>query len=80
MSSVDKEFADNIVKHGGWYNGDSDNSLGDNPRVIRIWAYENVFNSISYKLIFDKNDLYYDGSELTRAKLYADMSGPPDGQ
>lgn len=74
MTTVDKTFADNIVLNKGWYNGDDDNSMGDNPKVIRIWEYTTAFGNRAYKLIFSRHrDIYYDGSQLTRATLYADI-------
>lgn len=53
MSTVDKFLADNIVKHGGWHNGDSDNSMGDNPRVVLIVEYDNAWGGVGYGLVFD---------------------------
>lgn len=52
MSTVDKAFADNIAKHGGWHNGDSDNTMGDNPQVVSIVEYDNAFDGVSYGLVF----------------------------
>lgn len=40
MSTVDKDFADNIARHGGWANGDNDNTLGDNPRCVLLAALQ----------------------------------------
>lgn len=53
VSSVDKAFADNIVSHGGWYNGDADNSLGDNPRCVLIIEYTNSWGTKAYGLVFE---------------------------
>lgn len=53
MSTVDKDFADNIAKHGGWYNGDQDNSLGDNPQVVTIVEYDNAWGGKGYGLVFE---------------------------
>lgn len=36
MSTVDKDFADNIAKHGGWHNGDSDNPRDGIPRRYEL--------------------------------------------
>lgn len=53
MSTVDKPFADNIIKHNGWYNGVSDNTLGDNPRCIEITEYDNAFGGVGYGMTFE---------------------------
>lgn len=53
MTTVSKDFADNIARHQGWYNGDSDNSLGDNPRVARIVEYINAWGGTAYGLVFE---------------------------
>lgn len=53
MTTVDKEFADNIARHRGFYNGDSDNSLGDNPRVVKIVAYDNAWGGKGYGLVYE---------------------------
>lgn len=53
MGTVNKEFADNLVKHNGYYNGDEDNSFGDNPRCIEITEYDNQYGGKGYGLTFD---------------------------
>jgi hypothetical protein len=66
MSTVNKAFADNIVQHGGWYNGDSDNSLGDNPQCVLIVEYDNAFGGQGYGLVFDGQHNRYAASEFVR--------------
>lgn len=67
MGTVNKEFADNIAKHNGWYNGDSDNSLGDNPQVICITRYENAFGGVGYGLtFFGQHNKYLEETEFVR--------------
>jgi len=56
MATVDKEFADNIALNNGYYNGDDDNSMGDNPRVFLIIKYRNAFGGDGYALIFEGGD------------------------
>lgn len=53
MTTVDKDFADNIAKHGGYYDGDSNNDLGDNPRVVKIVVYDNAWGGKGYGLVFE---------------------------
>ena len=68
MSTVDKAFADNVAKHGGWFNGDSDNSMGDNPRVILIIEYDNAWGGKGYGLCFDDGrPNRYTASEFVRS-------------
>lgn len=64
MGTVDKVFADNLVKHNGYYNGDSDNSLGDNPRCIEITQYDNAFGGVGYGLTFEGQKNVYTPSEF----------------
>lgn len=66
MGTVDKKIADNIVKHNGWYNGDSDNSMGDNPRVIEITEYDNQFGSVSYGMTTEGRKNVYTPTEFVR--------------
>lgn len=68
MSTVDdKNFVDNIIKNHGYYNGDNDNSLGDNPRCIKIVAYDNAWGGIGYGLIFEnENPDKYRASDYVR--------------
>ena len=53
MTTVDKEFADNIARNKGFYNGEDDNSLGDNPRVVKIVKYKNAWGGDSYGLVYE---------------------------
>lgn len=66
MSTVDRAFADNLKKNDGYYNGDSDNSLGDNPRCILITEYNNAFGGVSYGLTFEGQYNKYTPSEFVR--------------
>jgi hypothetical protein len=63
MFTVDKTFADNLVKNNGYYNGDSENSLGDNPRCIEITEYNNAWGGKGYGLTFEGQDNVYSPSE-----------------
>lgn len=53
MATVDKRFADLLIAGGGWIGGDSDNSLGDNPRCIKIVEYDNAFGGKAYGAVFE---------------------------
>lgn len=66
MSTVDKPFADNIIKHGGWYNGDSDNSFGDNPRCVEITEYDSIYGGVGYGMTFEGQRNCYVESEFVR--------------
>ena len=67
MSTVDKNFADNLKANRGYYNGDSDNSMGDNPRVVEIIEYDNAFGGVGYGLVFDGTRNRYIESEFVRS-------------
>lgn len=58
MSTVDKDFADNVIRNEGYYNGDSDNSLGDNPPCVAVILYNNAFGGQGYALIFTDRDFH----------------------
>jgi hypothetical protein len=64
MATVDKSFADNLVKHNGYYNGDTDNSLGDNPSCIEITQYINMAGVAAYGLTFDGEINKYEASDF----------------
>lgn len=66
MATVDKEFADNLVRNNGFYNGVSDNVLGDNPRVVEITEYDNAYDGQGYGLTFDGQPNRYTPSEYVR--------------
>ena len=66
MSTVDKSFADSIIAHDGWYNGDRDNSLGDNPRTIRVVEYDNAWGGKGYGLVFAGQRDKYEASVYVR--------------
>lgn len=67
MSTVDKSFADNLAAHAGYYNGDSDNSMGDNPRVVEIIEYDNAYGGVGYGLVFEGKHNRYTESEFVRS-------------
>lgn len=56
MATVDKAFADNLVANQGYYNGDSGNSLGDNPRITRIVKYINGWGDEAYGITSERED------------------------
>jgi len=52
MATIDdKDFIDNIIKNNGYYNGDDDNSLGDNPRIIQIIEYTNAWGNRTWAIL-----------------------------
>lgn len=55
MSTVHKEFADNIVLNNGFYNGADDQSLGDNPRVVKIVEYTNAWGVQAFGLVSEED-------------------------
>jgi hypothetical protein len=67
MSTVDKAFADNIAHHGGYFNGDADNGMGDNPRCVEIIEYDNAWGGVGYGLVFEGQRNRYIESEFVRA-------------
>ena len=64
MATVNKNFADNLVKNNGYYNGDSDNSFGDNPRCVEITQYINMAGIAAYGLTFEGHANKYTPSEF----------------
>lgn len=64
MTTVNKEFADNLAANAGYHNGDSDNSLGDNPRCIEITEYDNQWGGVGYGLTFEGQRNRYTASEF----------------
>jgi len=66
MGTVDKHMADNLKMHDGYYNGDDDNSLGDNPRCVLITQYHNQWGGVSYGLTFEGQMNRYTPSEFVR--------------
>jgi hypothetical protein len=56
MATVDKAFADNIIRHNGYYDGNTDNSIDDNPPVVKIVKYDNAFGGVGYGLLFPDDD------------------------
>lgn len=53
MATVEKDFADNLIKHAGYYNGNSDNTYGDNPRCKAIIEYTTAWGNKAYGLTMD---------------------------
>lgn len=53
MATVDKAFADRLVAGNGWIGGDSDNSMGDNPRCTLIVEYDNAWGAKGYGAVFE---------------------------
>jgi hypothetical protein len=66
MATIDsKEFVDNIVSNNGYYNGDSDNRYGDNPRAVKIVEYTNAWGNKAYGVMFENDRLdKYSASEF----------------
>ncbi len=56
MSTFDKDFADRLKVGNGWLDGNSDNSMGDNPRCIRIVEYTNAWGKKAYGATFAGED------------------------
>lgn len=71
MGTVNKAFADNIVEHDGFYNGDKDNSLGDNPRCIEITEYDNNWGGKGYGLTMQgQRNVYTPSPHVRNPKCY----------
>lgn len=66
MATFDKVGADNLAANNGYYNGDSDNSTGDNPRCIEITEYNNAFGGVGYGFTFEGSENVYTPSEFVR--------------
>lgn len=66
MATVNLEFAENLKNHAGYFDGDENNSLGDNPRVIEITEFDNVYGGIGYGLTFEGQRNVYTPSEFVR--------------
>lgn len=67
MSTVDKEVADRLIAGGGWIDGDSDNSMGDNPRCVLIVEYDNAWGGKGYGLVFEGSHNRYGESDFVRS-------------
>jgi hypothetical protein len=71
MATVDKFFADNLVRNNGFYDGDDDQSMGDNPRTVTITEYDNAFGGTSYGITSEWEDNKYTPSPFVRRpRLY----------
>jgi len=66
MGTVDRQFADNLKKNNGYYNGDASNEFGDNPRCILITEYDNAFGGVGYGLTFEGQYNKYTRSEFVK--------------
>lgn len=66
MSTVDAAFAENLKQHAGYYNGNDDNSMGDNPRVVEITEYDNAYGGVAYGLTFAGKRNVYTASDFVR--------------
>lgn len=66
MGTVDRAFADNLKANRGYYNGDDNNDLGDNPRCVLITEYDNVFGGVGYGLTFEGQYNKYVRSEFVK--------------
>ena len=64
----DKAFADNIIEHNGYFDGDDDNTFGDNPRAIKIVEYLSTWNILLYGITCEgeNQDKYTVESEFVR--------------
>lgn len=69
MSTVDRAFADRIVAGGGWIDGDSNNELGDNPRVTLIVKYQNFWGNEAFGLVFEGQRNKYAQSPYVRGPV-----------
>jgi hypothetical protein len=66
MATVDKDLADNIIANNGYYNGDSENELGDNPRCVIVTRYDNAFGGTSYGLTFEGDPYRYSATYFVK--------------
>lgn len=55
MSTIDKHFADRLIAGRGWIRGDSDNSMGDNPRCIKIVEYTTAWGGKGYGAVMESD-------------------------
>jgi hypothetical protein len=79
MSTVDKSFADNIIRHNRYYDGNSENYLGDNPRCDRIIRYTNAWGKDAYGLLFEgQANKYTESLYVISPELYWQFS--PTGE
>jgi hypothetical protein len=63
VATIDsKPFIDNIIQNNGYYNGDDNNDMGDNPRCIKIVEYTNAWGNLAWGTIFEgeRNPNRYD--------------------
>lgn len=60
MATVNKEIADVVAKHNGWY-------PGDEQRVVKIVEYDNAWGGVGYGLVYtDANPNLYKETEYVR--------------
>ena len=56
MSTIDsKPFIDSIIRHNRFYNGDDDQSLGDNPRVVKVIEYTNMAGVRTWVVVMEND-------------------------
>lgn len=65
MATIDKEFADNLARHQGYFNGD-DVQSPDNPRCVLIIEYDNAWGGKGYGCVFEGERNRYTPSEYVR--------------
>lgn len=71
MTTVDKEFADKIIAGRGFYDNDDSDELGDNPRCVKIIEYTNMWNKLSYGLVFKgERDKYVHTDYVQNPHIY----------
>lgn len=71
MTTVDKFFANNLKKNQGYFDGDDDNTMGDNPRCVEITEYDNAYGGKGYGLTFeDKPNKYVESEYVMNPRQY----------
>ena len=58
MSTVDKRFADDIIRRDGRYE--------DDPQITRIIQYDNHWGGVSYGIEYEGQEGKYDASDFIR--------------
>lgn len=51
MATVDKTFADKLIKHNGWID-ENDHDAPDNPQCVRITKYTDMGGQDAYGAVF----------------------------
>jgi hypothetical protein len=71
MTTVSQKFADNIVQHNGFYDGNEEDPIGDNPRVVKIIEYINAWGGKGYGLVFEgKKNKYVSSEYILTPRVY----------